>query len=164
MAVTTKLQANEKFPRKLLAHYLDENMGSMPKYVRIGKDLEAYSVAFNYDTETKPNILGGSTTTLKPPKLEASADTYYMRKDEKIGQLLFEKAMAGDTTGLRTTVIDAIFDTDGTCIVAYKHDCYLIPESVGGATDVNIPFKIAYDGNVEKGTMDLSKMTFSPAV
>ena len=161
-----KLKPGTKLERKYLAHFVDEGFGAEPvSYKRLGKDLEDYSVNFNYSVDPKNNIIGDNSLNVQPPKLDSSASTYYAEKDDKIAMRLFEAGMEGSTENLRTTVVDAVFDADGACIVAYKHDCIVTPESAGGDTSgVNIPFKVTYAGNTQKGTFDLKEKTFSPAL
>ena len=53
-----------KIARKYMAHYLDASFGSTSKnYVRLGKDLEEYSVDLNPDVNVFKNIIGETSFT-----------------------------------------------------------------------------------------------------
>ena len=70
--------------------------------------------------------------------------------------------------GCKTTVIDVLLkpgdtpEADPTVVWAYREDCKVVPESVGGdTTGVQIPFTIHRAGNRVKGTFDLSTKKFT---
>ena len=52
-----------------------------------------------------------------------------------------------------TTKVDVLYNVDGTVEWAYREDCYVIPNSVGGDTSgVQIPFTVYNAGNRTAGT------------
>jgi hypothetical protein len=63
----------------------------------------------------------------------------------------------------KTTKVDVLMSDDGTVLWAYREDCYVIPNSIGGDTSgVQIPFTVYNAGNRVKGTFDLKTKTFTP--
>ena len=139
--------------RKNLAHFIDENFGTgTASYVRLGKDLEEYSVEMNADVEQKKNILGESSARVKGYTPQGSVEPFYA----EAGSALFTALLGiinGRSTGdsLKTTVIDCLveYGSNDTLTVseAYKEDAIIVPQSIGGEDGVQIPFDIYYDGN-----------------
>ena len=156
----------EKLERKYLAHFIDAAFSSSkPSYVRLGQDLEEYNEELNPDVEVNKNILGEQTVQHNGYEVQSDVDPYYAYE----GDPLFEKlaGIANDrSTGsaCQTTKVDVLLDADGTVKWAYKEDCYVIPNSVGGDTSgVQIPFTVYNAGNRVKGTWDMATKTFTPS-
>lgn len=155
--------------RKYLAHYIDGAFsGENPAYVRLGKDLEEYSVELNPDVESKQNILGENSVVINGYEASSSVEPYYYDYEDSLAEKIMDIAMnriTGD--GCKTTVVDVLLkpgegDAAPTCVWAYREDCYVVPESVGGDTSgVQIPFAIHRAGNRVKGTFDISTKTFT---
>lgn len=152
-----------KYERKYLAHFIDSAFSkTTPNYIRLGKDLEDYSINLNPDVETKKNILGESTTNVKGYAPQGSVSTYYAYKGDALYNQLLE-AINERSTGskLATTVVDVIVDSDGEVESAYREDAIIVPQSIGGADGIQIPFEIYYVGNRKSGDFDIDTKTFT---
>ena len=158
--------------RKYLAHYLDSAFDTTYKateYVRLGKDLEEYAVELNPDVETKKNILGENSVAVSGYEVSSSVDPYYYDYDEALSEKIMDIAMNRTTgDGCKTTTIDVLLkpgasaDEAPTVVWAYREDCYLVPQSVGGdTTGIQIPFELHRAGNRVKGTFDLTTKKFT---
>jgi hypothetical protein len=150
--------------RKWLAHYIDASFnGTTAKYIRLGEDLEEYSIEMNADTDTKKNILGENSVRVKGYEPQGTVDTYYAYQGDALYTQL-ESIINERLTGskLRTTVVDVLVDSTGAVKWAYKEDVVVVPQSYGGDTaGVNIPFEIHYCGNRTMGTFNTSTKTFT---
>ena len=63
----------------------------------------------------------------------------------------------------KTTRVEVLVDESGTQIWAYREDCWLVPNSVGGDTSgVQIPFNVYNAGNRVSGTFNTSTKVFTP--
>ena len=166
--------ANEKIERKYLAHFVDANFnanadsletGASLNYVRLGKDLEAFAIELNPQVEVKKNILGEQNVIHNGYESQSSADTFYCYYGDPLYENLLEVANERKTgDGCRTTRVDALYhlgDNDAlVCDWAYREDCWLVPQSVGGDTSgVQIPFTIYDNGNRKAGTMTQDAQT-----
>lgn len=149
--------------RKWLAHFIDANFGaSEVTNYRLGKDIEEYNIELNGEIEEKQNILGENSVTHKGYKPTASVDTFYAKNGDSLSDKLIEIVngrLKGDD--VRTTVVDVIMDDEGNVISAYREDVVINIKSIGGSTEVNIPFDIHYAGNRVSGTFDMSAKTFT---
>ena len=158
--------------RKYLAHYIDsafDTTYAACTYVRLGKDLEEYAVELNPDVETKKNILGENSVAVSGYEVSSSVDPYYYDYDEALSEKIMDIAMNRTTgDGCKTTTIDVLLkpgataDAAPTVVWAYREDCYLVPQSVGGdTTGIQIPFELHRAGNRVKGTFDLTEKKFT---
>jgi hypothetical protein len=158
--------------RKYLAHYIDSAFDTTYKateYVRLGKDLEEYAIELNPDVETKKNILGENSVAVSGYEVSSSVDPYYYDYDEALSEKIMDIAMNRTTgDGCKTTTIDVLLkpgataDAAPTVVWAYREDCYIVPQSVGGDTSgIQIPFELHRAGNRVKGTFDLTTKKFT---
>lgn len=153
--------------RKYLAHYIDVSFGEAT-YERLGKDLEEYTLELNPDVESKQNILGENSVVVNGYEASSSVEPYYCDRDDALSTKLMEIAMerlAGDAC--KTTVVDVLLqpgegDAAPTSVWAYREDCVVVPESIGGDTSgVQIPFSIHRAGNHVKGEFDIATKKFT---
>lgn len=156
--------------RKYLAHYIDGAFNAeSPAYVRLGKDLEEYAIELNPDVESKKNILGENSVIINGYEVSSSVDPYYYDYDENLSEKIMDIAMNRTTgDGCKTTTVDVLLKPGATSdeapsvVWAYREDCYIVPESVGGDTSgVQMPFTIHRAGNRVKGTFDLQTKKFT---
>lgn len=158
--------AGEKLERKYLAHFIDSAFnGKSAAYVRLGVDLEEYTVEMNPDGESSKNILGESRYNLKGYEPQGTVDPYYAYEGDvlftQLKKIIDERATGAAT---QTTVVDVMLSASGTVTDAYREDVIVVPTSLGGDTSgVSIPFEVHYAGNRTKGTFDMSTKTFTPA-
>ena len=155
-----------KIARKYLAHYVDAgsiNGGSTVNYVRLGKDLEEYNEELNPDVEISLNILGEQTVQHNGYEVQSDVDPYYAEYDDPLGeklQAIVNQRLTGDAC--KTTKVDVLLAEDGTVIWAYREDCYVIPNSMGGDTSgAQIPFTIYNAGNRVSGSWAMATKTFT---
>lgn len=162
-----------KAERKYLAHYLDAAFDptyAATNYVRIGKDLEEFSVELSPNIETKSNILGENSVSHLGYETTASADPVYYEYDDALTEKLMEIAMtrsSGDAC--RTSYVEVLLKPGAsaedapTVVRAVREDVLLIPSSYGGDTSgVQIPFTVNFNGNRTIGDFDINTKKFTP--
>lgn len=155
----------KKVERKYLAHFIDASFnGDATNYVRLGKDLEEYTIELNPDGEATKNILGESSYNIKGYEPSGSVDTYYAYEGEPLFEHLAEIANERKTgSDCMTTVIDVLLNANGTVAWAYREDAVVVPQSIGGDTGgVQIPFEVHYNGGRVKGDFDMNTKKFTP--
>lgn len=158
--------------RKYLAHYIDGAFDPEYKatsYVRLGKDLEAYSLELNPEVETRKNILGENSVQVSGYEASSEVDPFYYEYDDSLSEKIMDIAMNRTTgNGCKTTTVDVLLKPGATSedaptvVWAYREDCIVVPSSVGGdTTGVQVPFTIHRAGNRVKGTFDLQTKKFT---
>lgn len=160
-----------KAERKYLAHYIDaafDTTYAEPEYVRLGKDLEEFTVELNPDVETSKNILGENSVKHNGYEASSDADPVYYEYDDALTEKVMEIAMlrkSGDTC--KTSYVEVLLkpgasDAAPTVVRAVREDVFVIPNSYGGDTSgVQVPFTINYAGNRTEGTFDLTTKKFT---
>ena len=148
--------------------YVDSSMkGTTTAWYLVGKDIEDLSVDLGADTETIKNILDETSVRHNGYEPTIEAEPFYADPDDALYDVLLDIAMnrkKGDaclTQYLEVVVEDA---TDSSH-KAWREDCYIVPQSVGGDTSgLQIPFNILPAGNRVQGTATLANKvpTFTP--
>lgn len=157
-----------KIERKMMAHMIDAAFGGgTAEWVRLGKDLEEYTIDLSPDTETSKNILGESTFKHNGYEVTSEADPYYADSDDplfnKLQKIIDDRA-TGDACKSKALEVHLWDGKEGEGFVAYQQDCYVIPSSYGGDTSgYQIPFTVYYTGAREKGTYNTKDKSFTPA-
>lgn len=157
-----------KIARKWMAHFIDSSViPATPSYVRLGADLEEFTVEMNANVDTTQNILGETTTTIDGYEPQSSVEPYYAVVGdplyERLQKIADERLTLDD---LKTTTVEVhLWEEDETTtgsFVAYKEDAIIEVVSYGGDTSgVQIPFNIHNVGNRTRGLFDLSTKTFT---
>lgn len=160
-----------KAERKYLAHYLDSAFDTTyagATYVRLGKDLEEFSVELSPDVETSKNILGENSVKHNGYEATSSADPIYYEYEDALTEKVMEIAMLRKTgDACKTSYVEVLLKPgeDGaepTVIRAVREDVYVIPTSYGGDTSgVQVPFSVNFAGNRVEGTFDLKTKKFT---
>lgn len=163
-----------KAERKYLAHYLDgafDMTYANTDYVRIGKDLEEFSVELSPNIETKANILGENSVLHTGYETTANADPVYYEYDDKLTEKILEIAMlrsSGDAC--KTSYVEVLLKPNADdptaqpeVLRAVREDVLLIPTSYGGDTSgVQVPFSVNFSGNRVVGEWDIASRKFTP--
>ena len=157
-----------KIARKWMAHFINASVvPETPNYVRLGADLEEYTVEMNANVETKQNILGEASTSIDGYEPQVSVEPYYAAVGDplhdRLQKIVDERQTLDD---LKTTTVEVhLWEEDETTpgsYVAYKEDAIIEVVSYGGdTTGYQIPFNIHHVGNRVKGLFDLSTKTFT---
>ncbi len=155
-----------RMERKYLAHYLDANFGEgSTNYVRLGKDLETYQEELNPQVEIRRNILGEQNVIHNGYQVQSSAEPFYADEDDPLFEPIAEIANERKTgDGCMTTRVEVLIDAEGNQVWAYKEDCWVVPNSVGGDTSgVQLPFSVYNAGNRVPGVWATGDKTFTAA-
>ena len=158
------MAAGAKIERKYLAHFIDAGFGDTVNYVRLGKDLEEYNEELNPDVEINKNILGEQTVQHNGYEVQSEVEPFYAREGDALFTQLCTIANERKTgDACKTTKVDVLLSESGTVVWAYREDCYVVPNTVGGDTSgVQVPFTVYNDGNRVSGTWDTTNNTFTP--
>lgn len=160
-----------KAERKYLAHYVDASMDityAATNYVRLGKDLDAFTVDLSPDVETSKNILGENSVKHNGYEPTSSADPVYFEYDDALTEKVMEIAMlrkSGDEC--KTSYVEVLLkpgdgDAAPTVVRAVREDVILIPTSYGGDTSgVQVPFELRFAGNRVEGSFDITTKKFT---
>ena len=155
-----------KIPRKYMAHFMSVGEDN-DQYVRLGDDLEEYSVEMSAQVENKQNILGEKAVIISGYEKTGDVATYYANQ----GTALFQRLQAIIDSeqvldDLKTTVVEVKLweKAEGNGYPAVCEEAFIEVVSYGGdTTGYQIPFKLHYTGKKTFGTFDLTTAAFTEA-
>ncbi len=153
-----------KIERKYLAHYIDASFNSgTTNYVRLGKDLESYAEELNPQVEVNKNILGEQNVIHNGYEVQSEVNPFYAESGDPLWdqlQNIANNRLTGEAC--ETTRVELLMDASGTVEWAYREDCYVVPQSLGGDTSgVQIPFTVFNTGNRVSGTFSINTRRFT---
>ena len=157
-----------KIERKYLAHFINgaKQGVEQPQYERLGKDLEEFSPELSAQVETKKNILGQTSVVISGYQKTGSVEPFYAEEGSalyaRLQEILDEDLVLED---LKTDVVEVKLWQQGEGgYSAVREEAYIEVVSYGGdTTGYQIPFKLHFTGNREKGVFDIEKRTFTAA-
>lgn len=153
-----------KIERKYLAHFIDASFNGTPvNYIRLGKDLEEYNEELNPDVEVNQNILGEQNVQHNGYEVQSEVEPFYAYDGDPMFTKLCQIAnqrLTGDAC--MTTKVDVLLNSSGNVVWAYREDCYVVPNTIGGDTSgVQVPFTVYNAGNRVAGTFNMSTKRFT---
>lgn len=152
--------------RKFLVHYVDSTFqGATPSYYRLGKDVEEYTIELSPTVDTKINVWGETVNRLTGFTPSTSVDTFYAEEGDPLFEQLCDIVNTrGTGSAVKSYIVDVLLTATGAVAWAFKEDCLVIPQSIGGTNgSLNVPYQVLYDGNRVAGTWNTSTHTFTPA-
>lgn len=160
--------------RKYLAHLIDAAFDltyEATNYVRIGKDLEEFSMEMAPEVESKRNILGENAVYVSGYDASGTVDPFYYEYNEELSQKIWDLAMTRATgDACKTSYVDVLLSPDANedgspkVVEAWREDIMVLPQSYGGdTTGIQLPFEVRPVGNRVKGTFDMATKKFTAA-
>lgn len=153
-----------KIERKYLAHFIDASFNGTPvNYIRLGKDLEEYNEELNPDVEVSQNILGEQNVQHNGYEVQSEVEPFYAYDGDPMFTKLCQIANQRLTgNACMTTKVDVLLNASGNVVWAYREDCYVVPNTIGGDTSgVQVPFTVYNAGNRVAGTFNMSTKKFT---
>ena len=155
-----------KIPRKYMAHFMSVGEDN-DQYVRLGDDLEEYSVEMSAQVENKQNILGEKAVIISGYEKTGDVATYYANQGtalfQRLQDIIDSEQVLDD---LKTTVVEVKLweKAEGNGYPAVCEEAFIEVVSYGGdTTGYQIPFKLHYTGKKTFGTFDLTTAAFTEA-
>lgn len=153
-----------KIKRKLMVHLLDASDTVVADWVKLGEDLEEFSVDMGASVESKANILGETKTIIDSYEKNSSVEPYYC----DVGDPLFHRLQdivdnerTLDELKTRGLEVHLWEEVSKGVFVAYREDAMIEVTSYGGdTTGYQIQFNVHYTGNRTKGVYDTATKTF----
>ena len=159
--------------RELLIAYLNTGTSSQPVWSAIGKRVEDSSAEYDWDTETKRDILGQTYGKMKKPIITQSFDPCELDgadvAQEKLWNLAVKDQDAHALAALDMLIVHFYAGTAGTPFAERYSACMIEVTGLGGegGGDVGMPFTVTYGGERTVGTASKDSTTgaisFSPA-
>lgn len=171
MAITFNDAASPKVKTEKFKIYVDVSTTSTPEYELQGRGVESWTVDNGQDIESTVDVLGYND--FERGVAQPTQDvTLRLRKNSKLGEMMFEAWFKGDFSTLDSLKILQKFEmvdgkTSGTCLARLQDECAINITSFEGEAGGYLAFgaTIHYSNKIQTGTMpktDGSTITFTP--
>lgn len=158
-----------KIERKYLAHFINAAALGEDKaqYERLGKDLEEFSPELSAQVETRKNILGQTSVVISGYEKTGAVEPYYAEEGSalfaRLQDIIDEGRVLED---VKTDVVEVKLweNAENGTYSAIREEVYIEVTSYGGdTTGYQIPFKVHFTGNKQKGTFNVETREFTAA-
>ena len=165
MAFSTPTQINldthQRAARKLLLTVVEwqEGSGSSPSTYKeiLGRRTEDSSLEYNGDVQQSTDILGINYADLDKTQPSQSFDPYLVLGGSRLAAILCDVMQRNALTELNQFTVYIIEGYRGTTgqYEAVKHvNCSIIPTSLGGDANVNMPITLYLSNELTTGTVN----------
>lgn len=165
MALAYNLQNGQRAERKTLITVVEFTPvgGTTTVKELLGTRTEDSSIEYNADIETTTDILGNNYSDMTKTQPEQSFDPSPIVGGSPFQLWLNDKRRRNalsELSGLTVYIITAFLidgtpQTDNGMYACEKHtDCSVTYDSIGGDTNVNMPFTIHFSNKIRTGTVD----------
>ena len=143
--------------RELLIAYLNTGTGAAPIWSPFGARVEDSSMEYDWNDESKKDILGITRNTMRKPIITQSFDPSELDKGEpalvKIWNLAIKDQDAASLAAQDVLVVHHYAGTAGTAVFAERYAaCMVKPTSLGGSSVIGMPIEVTYGGARTVGT------------
>lgn len=173
MADTTfNTTADQAIARELLLLYLNTGTKDAPIWSPIGKRVEDSSMEYDWQRESKKDILGNTFISMKKPIITQTFDPWDLTNGDaaqmKVWQTAIRDQDAQALCNMDVLVVHAYAGTTKTAMFAERNDASSIEVTgLGGAGGGNIgmPITVTYGGTRTTGTAGIvdGNVTFTAA-
>lgn len=164
MATTFNTAAGSVVERELLLLYLNTGSASTPVWSVIGKRVEDSSEEFDWQKESKTDILGNTYTSFRKPIITQSFDPCELDAGDTAQLAIWEDAIKNHDVSALTNkdmlVVHCYAGTSGTAMFAERYgSCAIEVTGLGGSANVGMPITVTFGGERTLGTAAISSGT-----
>ena len=166
--LTFNTTAGQTIARELLIAYLNTGTNSTPVWSAIGKRVEDSDTEYDWDTETKRDILGDTYGKMKKPTITQSFDPCELDSDDAAQVKLWNLAVKDqDAQALAAQDMLIVHFYAGSNFAERYESCMIEVTGLGGegGGDIGMPINVTYGGKRTLGTATKSAagvVTFTP--
>lgn len=167
--MTFNTPAGQVVDRKLLILYLNTGTSQAPVWSAIGKRVEDSSMEYDWNDESKNDILGDTYATMRKPIITQSFDPCEMDSGDKAQLHIWNKAIkeqdASALCNMDLLVVHAYAGTADSAVFAERYPASMVkPSGLGGSSNVGMPIDVTFGGKRSTGTAAVTSegVTFTP--
>lgn len=166
--LTFNTPAGQTIARELLIAYLNTGTSSTPIWSAIGKRVEDSDAEYDWDTETKRDILGAIRNRMKKPTVTQSFDPCELDSGDAAQVKLWNMAVKDqDAQALANLDMLIVHFYAGQNFAERYDSCMVEVSSLGGegGGDIGMPINVTYGGERTLGTAAKAAdgtVTFTP--
>jgi len=148
-------EAGRTIARELLIAYLNTGTASEPVWSPIGKRVEDSDTEYDWDTETKRDILGATYGRMKKPTITQTFDPCELDAGDVAQQKLWNLAVKEqDAQALANQDMLIVHFYAGSNFAERYESCMIEITGLGGegGGDIEMPINVTYGGTRTTGT------------
>ena len=170
--LTFNTAENQTVARAMLILYLNTGTKDAPVWSPIGKRVEDSSAEYDWQRETKNDVLGNTYSTMKSPIITQTFDPWELANGDAAQLHIWNKAIrdqdANALCNMDLLMVHLYAGTSKDAAFAERYDASAIEATgLGGAGGGNIgmPITATFGGNRTTGTAKVvdGSVTFTPA-
>ena len=160
--------AGQTIARELLIAYINTGTTAQPVWSAVGKRVEDSETQYDWDTETKRDILGSTYGKLRKPTITQSFDPCELDSDDSGQVKIWNLAVKDqDAQALASQDMLIVHFYAGSNFAERYSACMIEVTSLGGegGGDIQMPINVTYGGTRTLGTATKSAagvVTFTP--
>jgi hypothetical protein len=169
MAITFNDSASPRAKRELLVTAVNVATSGTDDWAVIGAGIEDSAIEFNADVQTVTDILGKTETRVNKIEPQQSFDPHTIKTGSKLSVKLLDimsRNALSELSGFDVLVIHAYIGSSGALYAEKHKNCTIVPTSIGGSSDVDMPIDVYFSNDKVIGTASNYKgsgITFTPA-
>lgn len=163
-------QAGATIERKLMILYLNTGTSQAPAWSPIGKRVEDSSMEFDWQEESKKDIMGDTYSTMQAPIISQTFDPCELDAgdvaQQKIWNLAVREQNAGALCNQDLLVVHTYAGDAETGVFAERYPASMVkPTGLGGSATIGMPIDVTFGGKRSIGTAKVGDagVTFAPA-
>lgn len=167
--LTFNTPAGQTIARELLIAYLNTGTASEPVWSAVGKRVEDSDTEYDWDSETKRDILGSTYGRLKKPTITQTFDPCELDAGDAAQVKLWNLAVKDqDAQALANQDMLIVHFYAGSNFAERYESCMIEITSLGGegGGEIQMPINVTYGGTRTTGTATKAAngtVTFTPA-
>lgn len=167
--LTFNTPAGQTIARELLIAYLNTGTASEPVWSAVGKRVEDSDTEYDWDSETKRDILGSTYGRLKKPTITQTFDPCELDAGDAAQVKLWNLAVKDqDAQALANQDMLIVHFYAGSNFAERYESCMIEITSLGGegGGEIQMPINVTYGGTRTTGTATRAAngtVTFTPA-
>ena len=142
--------------RKMMIAYLNTGESTTPVWSAIGKRVEDSSVGYDWQDESKNDILGNTYSTMKTPIMTQTFDPCELDAGDaaqlKIWNLAVKEQNAAKLCNLDMLIVHTYAGTSNAVFAERYSSCMVKPSGLGGSSTIGMPIDVTYGGTRTTGT------------
>ena len=168
--LTFNTQAGATIERKLMILYLNTGTSQAPAWSPIGKRVEDSSMEFDWQEESKKDIMGDTYSTMQAPIISQTFDPCELDAgdvaQQKIWNLAVREQNAGALCNQDLLVVHTYAGDAETSVFAERYHASMVkPTGLGGSATIGMPIDVTFGGKRSIGTATVGDtgVIFAPA-
>lgn len=167
-ATAFNIAAGTKAERKLLLTCVNTGTAASPEWEILGVGIEESAIEYNFEEETKTDILGKTSTTIAKPQRRQSFDPFTLMEGSDLQVKLYNiirHERWSELANMDMLLVHTYVGAAGSFEAERFKGSAINPTSLGGSGTLDMPIEVIFGGTHTLGTAAIASgvVTFTEA-